>query len=170
MKSDRRVVYTKRVIKESLLGLLENNPLGKITIKDICIDADVNRGTFYRHYQDIYDLFEEIETEFIDKILSDSDQTFSINTLLNLIYKNQGFYREFFLNHLESDRIRKLLEKELHTQPIPANMTDDVTKVAINRFMYYGTTGLIREWVNTGCKRTPEEFENVFNDIIKTLM
>lgn len=169
MKSDRRVIYTKRVIKESLLDLLENNPLGKITIKEICIDAEVNRGTFYRHYEDIYDLFEEVESEFIDQVYLKSEDNFSINTLLSLIYTNQGFYREFYLNHLESERIKKILEELMIEQPLSSNTHNHITQVALNKFMYYGITGLIKEWVNGGCKISPDEFETIVMEVMVKL-
>jgi AcrR family transcriptional regulator len=169
MKSDRRVIYTKRVIKESLLNLLESNPLSKITIKEICNDAEINRGTFYRHYEDIYDLFEEIESEFIDQVYLKSEEEFSINTLLNLIYTNQGFYREFFFNHLESERIKNILEELMIEQPLSKDQHDHTAIVALNKFMYYGITGLIKEWVNGGCKISPIEFETIVMEVINKL-
>lgn len=61
MTYDRRVIYTKKVIKEALLNLLKENPLEKITVKETCAHADINRATFYRYYIDAYNLFETIE-------------------------------------------------------------------------------------------------------------
>ena len=49
-KSDRRVQYTKRVLQEAVLELMKTQSIDKLTIKDICELADVNRGTFYLHY------------------------------------------------------------------------------------------------------------------------
>ena len=58
---NRRVKYSKKLIQDSLLQLLQEKPLEKITVKELCERADVNRGTFYRYYEDIFDLFETIE-------------------------------------------------------------------------------------------------------------
>ena len=53
---DRRVRRTKQLIKQSLIELMHEKPFKDITVKDITERADLNRGTFYLHYVDIYDL------------------------------------------------------------------------------------------------------------------
>lgn len=67
-KVDRRVKYTKMVLKESFINLLEQKDITQITIKEICENADVNRATFYSHYSDQYDLLRKIEDELLDNI------------------------------------------------------------------------------------------------------
>ena len=51
---DRRVRRTKQLIKQSLIELMHEKPFKDITVKDITERADLNRGTFYLHYVDIY--------------------------------------------------------------------------------------------------------------------
>ena len=58
---NRKVKYTKMVIRESLFELLEIKKLKQITVKSLCELADINRGTFYSHYSDINDLVETLE-------------------------------------------------------------------------------------------------------------
>ena len=53
---DRRIKYTKKIIKETFINLLEKKDLNKITVSEICKIADINRSTFYRYYLDVYDL------------------------------------------------------------------------------------------------------------------
>ncbi len=65
---DRRVKYTKAALKESFIHLLEKKDISKITIKEICANADINRATFYAHYSDQYDLMRKIEDELLDNI------------------------------------------------------------------------------------------------------
>ena len=67
-KTDRRVKYTKMDIRESFVKILKQKPISKISIKEICEDADINRATFYAHYTDQYDLLKQIENELIDGI------------------------------------------------------------------------------------------------------
>ncbi|MCO7124607.1 TetR/AcrR family transcriptional regulator [Sporolactobacillus shoreicorticis] len=67
-KNNRRTQYTIQVIKEAFLHLLNTNELSKITVTQICKEADVNRGTFYLHFDDPLDLFHKIEAEFVDQI------------------------------------------------------------------------------------------------------
>ena len=47
---------TKRALAASLIKLLSQKPLDKVTVKDIIEDCGVNRQTFYYHFKDIYDL------------------------------------------------------------------------------------------------------------------
>lgn len=65
---DRRVRYTKRVLKESFINLLEKKNISKISVKEICENADINRTTFYNHYSDQYDLMRKLEDELIENI------------------------------------------------------------------------------------------------------
>ena len=51
-KEDRRIRITKKAIKESLIELLQEYPIAKISVKMICESADINRSTFYAHYND----------------------------------------------------------------------------------------------------------------------
>lgn len=59
-KEDRRVKYTRQVIKESFLKLLEKNSFPKITVTELCRLAEINRGTFYLHYYDIEDVLDDL--------------------------------------------------------------------------------------------------------------
>ena len=52
MKTDARVKYTKMVLKKALLELMQHKPVNKITVKEICERAELNRATFYAHYSD----------------------------------------------------------------------------------------------------------------------
>lgn len=70
VKSDRRVRYTKMVLKNAVVDLMQEKPIGKITVKEICEKADVNRGTFYSHYSDQFDLQKQV----FDELVSGVDQ------------------------------------------------------------------------------------------------
>lgn len=69
-KTDRRVKYTKMVLKESLTKLMQDKPISRITIKELCDNADINRATFYAHYNNQFDLLKKVEEEIIDDINS----------------------------------------------------------------------------------------------------
>ena len=51
-KTDARKRYTQMVLKRSLLKLLKEKPVNKITVKEVCELAQLNRATFYAHYSD----------------------------------------------------------------------------------------------------------------------
>lgn len=63
---DRRTRYTKSVIKESLFGLLRKKAFDKISVTDICKLSEINRGTFYLHYEDKFALLDEVIDEALD--------------------------------------------------------------------------------------------------------
>lgn len=52
MKTDARVRYTRMRIREAFFECLEKKPINKITVKEICDIAEINRATFYTHYAD----------------------------------------------------------------------------------------------------------------------
>jgi len=61
----KKVMETKKKIKDSFITLYADNPIEKISIKSITDLAGLNRGTFYMYYLDIYDLLEQIEDDLI---------------------------------------------------------------------------------------------------------
>ncbi len=67
-KEDRRVRYTKMVLRESLIEILMEQEISSVTITQICERADINRATFYSHYSDQYDLLSQIAEEFLEDI------------------------------------------------------------------------------------------------------
>lgn len=67
---DNRVRYTKMVLRQALLKILKDKYIDKVTIKEICEEAKVNRGTFYLHYATPNDLLREIEEQFIAENMS----------------------------------------------------------------------------------------------------
>ena len=53
LTESRRTRYTRRAMQDALIDLMRERPLGSITIKALCEQADVNRSTFYAHYDSI---------------------------------------------------------------------------------------------------------------------
>ena len=63
---DHRIRVTKMLIRKALTTLLQQQPIHSISVKLLCETAGINRGTFYTHYTDIYDLLEKVEGEMMD--------------------------------------------------------------------------------------------------------
>ena len=55
-ENDLRVRVTNMLIRRAFMELLKQKPLQNISIKELCEKAEINRGTFYAHYTDVYDL------------------------------------------------------------------------------------------------------------------
>ncbi|MCM1100044.1 MAG: TetR/AcrR family transcriptional regulator [Clostridium sp.] len=62
-KTDRRVRKTKALLQQSLIRLMAEKEINDISVKELADLADINRGTFYLHYTDIYDMLHQIEKE-----------------------------------------------------------------------------------------------------------
>ena len=83
---------TQRVIRKTVMELLEERPLNEITVKLIVARCGINRKTFYNHYRDIPDLMEKILTDEVDAIMARYTQVDSIEECL-------GHAIEFALQH-----------------------------------------------------------------------
>ena len=72
---DRRVRKTKRSLRDCLIRLMKEKKIQDITVREISEMADINRGTFYLHYKDIYDLLEHVESDFAGEFDSSTLRT-----------------------------------------------------------------------------------------------
>ena len=54
------------VLKDSLIHLLKEKAISSVTVKELCLLADINRSTFYGHYTDQYDLLDKISEEVVE--------------------------------------------------------------------------------------------------------
>ena len=62
---DKRITKTKRNLKNTLRRLLRRKPLSSITVTELCKDAETSRITFYTHYNDKYDLANEMVRDIV---------------------------------------------------------------------------------------------------------
>lgn len=64
-KTDRRTQKTRKAIYAALMELLTQKELHKVTVQEISDTADINRATFYKHFLDVYDLYDQLEQEIL---------------------------------------------------------------------------------------------------------
>lgn len=64
-KLDHRYRVTRMLIRRAFTDLLGQKPIESISVKELCAAAGINRGTFYGHYQDLYDLRRQMEEEMM---------------------------------------------------------------------------------------------------------
>ena len=94
-KLDARKRYTQMVLKQSFLKLLKEKPVNRITVKEVCALAQLNRATFYAHYSDCFALMESIENELIDafekslRYVNSFDVTALIEAIYDMVDQNQ---------------------------------------------------------------------------------
>lgn len=73
-KQDRRVARTKNNINSAFLRLLRQKDISKITVKELCEEADINRKTFYTYHRSIADVLSEIENDTVDKFYNSMNE------------------------------------------------------------------------------------------------
>lgn len=110
---------TKKLIKSTFAELIkENQELNKITVSELVKRADINRGTFYNHYDSIYDVAEELEAEII-KVLFENTQKLNslddifkyLDEVISYLKENEDMYRLL----LASDEPQVFLKKLNHS-------------------------------------------------------
>lgn len=177
-KVDRRVKYTLMVIKNSFIKLLKEKSISKITIKEICEEADINRATFYAHFRDQQDLLHQIESDVmkdIKQFLKSYD--FDKNILYPIdatekILEYIGENAELFSLLLNSNGDIKFHQEVIdiigkqHFIPIMDSDTlKDDDKEYIFHFLACGAVGSIQMWLNDGMKKPAREMAEL---ILKT--
>ncbi|QAT43789.1 TetR/AcrR family transcriptional regulator [Aminipila luticellarii] len=111
-KQDLRIVKTRSNIKRSFIQLLLEKDLNNITVQDILDKALINRKTFYNHYQDKYDLTEQLIHEFFEECSSffelrtghfDSMNSFlrQVDTMYGEMYAQRDFILALWNIHTE---------------------------------------------------------------------
>ena len=88
MKTDARVRYTRRVIKESILRLLEDRPVNRITVKEVCEAVQINRATFYAHFTDCFDVLNQMEND----LLADFERSLSFASVVDVVDMIERIY------------------------------------------------------------------------------
>ena len=154
---DKRVIHTKKKIKDTFITLLNEKELNKITVSEICKSANINRATFYRYYLDIYDLLDKIKDEFVKELISiakdnknDTVKSFTTSTLeifknnkelTKILFKNKQ--AACFLNdilQIAYDKLRKQWKKDF-----PNINEEDMEYATI--YMFNGALGIINYWI-----------------------
>lgn len=175
MGEDARVRYTRMVIKESFLGLLAEKKIRKITVKEICARAQVNRATFYKYYANPYDLLERIEEELFEemssKVLSKIKQDIYTITdqAFEIIRKNAEVCRILFSENGDKRFLKKImsLSREKTVETWKAKYPS-ATKAQIDylfAFIMSGAVAVIEQWVNGGLKETPFELGEIADKV-----
>ena len=118
-KDNRRVVMTKRIIKDVFIEMLEKKSIQKIYVRELCVKADINRSTFYKYYESQYDLLAEIENDLLIEIeekCKDTDNTKGLNNILQYISRNKKTYKVVFNANIDPMFPKKLLNLPIITE------------------------------------------------------
>ena len=172
----KRKTSTKEDIKEALIQLLSEERFDNISISKLCMRAGINRGTFYLHYQDKYQMVDSLKSEIISQLSSYSMfeaeneypkklmiAKFHIlranERLINALTKSHYIdfreaIREYITSIILSDKqkaaTQRFLEENFH---IPQ-------KYALEIFLS-SVEGIISLWIAGGAQEEPEELTDI---------
>jgi AcrR family transcriptional regulator len=180
-KEDRRVRRTKKLLTQALTKLLEKKQVNEITVKELTDLADMNRGTFYLYYKDIYDMLEKIEDEMFQKLdviaqtHEHGDITQEVKPLLldlfRFIGENQEMCRVLLSPNGDINFLHRLYEAiRERIREIWADQVEAVSEKEFDyrySFVVFGCAGMIRAWVNRNCQETDLQMAELADAMIR---
>lgn len=157
--TDTRVRYTKDMLKKALLKIMEHKHIDRITVKELCDEAEINRGTFYLHYATPNDVLMEIEDEIfaanwkkMKKYQKDPTQINYLQDVFRTTLENRDIARIIMGQNGNArfmERIKKNIKKEVVDQwciEMPDLKKKDLDYVF--DYVFNGTMALIINWMN----------------------
>ena len=186
--NDERVIKTKKLIKIALSELIQEKGFDHVTITDLTQRANINRGTFYLHYQDKYDLLEKFENEVLDDINTNAENY--IKSIKDIDFLGEDFSNEIkpFINKVityikenyiimkvilgpKSDmrfqnKIKKALNILLTEKGWDNYFDSQNTFVSKDYFISYllsAHIGVIRQWIDSGMNESAENMAEMIS-------
>ncbi len=181
-KENQRVAISKRLLKEALLSLLKEKKIDKISITELCKKAEINRATFYRHYNVPQDVLTDIELEIIGKAQNIAPLPTTVKgalpyleQLFTFAYDNADIVRILIANdadthfsHLLDSCNNSILQEKLHL--LNGDLLDKDSVKLLAAYLGGGGYHLIKAWLMDDMPKTPQEIAKIiFNLIIRDL-
>lgn len=178
-KNDRRAKRTQKLLREGLAELMKTKNVKDITVTELTDFVDINRGTFYLHYLDIYDLLEHIENDMFEEfnellkkypydemkkeplpILEEIFTFLANNSDVCIVLLGDNGDMAFF------EKIKKILkDQSLHDWMQLHNPKDTKEYEYFYAFIVTGCVGVLSRWLESGMIETPEEMAKLVEQI-----
>lgn len=181
--SDRRVKKTEKAIKTAFAELLAEKEIHNITVRELTDRADIHRATFYAHYQDIYDLYEQLENDIIEEISSIIVKTPThtydeiYRTIINYITENPALCK-ILTGNTENRTFRSRISAILETSYMniwlyEENLTEITEEMRyLTAYHISGCLAIINRWADNRFADSKEriiELIQKVNDNIDTI-
>lgn len=187
--TDLRVIRTKELIRDALVELIDEKGFEAITVKDITTRAKINRGTFYAHYQDKFDLITKCEEEIMLEMSriakqnfpgviaaletnSPTETPFSVaDSIFEYLNENSGFMKAVLGpkgNLSFQTRLKDFMWKTLiGNDPSPLIKEENLLVPGQYLASYVASAhiGVIQKWLDTGRKESPQEMARILSTI-----
>lgn len=168
-KENQRIAISKYFLKEGLLRLLKKKHISKISVSELCREAEINRTTFYRHYETPQDVLAEMALDFVKNFQSvpaDSKNNQDIKSFCTqwcrYIHEHSDTVKMFLQNDVVNyitPIFQSVSESFLGTRTIlyRGRPVDDDTLQMLTSFYASGMHSLINQWLIKNISKTPEE-------------
>lgn len=176
--TDLRIVKTRTNIKNSLIDLLAEKNVSKITVTELAEKAMINRKTFYRHYHTVQDVVDDINYDIINNVVSlaknsDRDSNNLVNQLNFIgisIVENKEQIKKILKNSPEvfgSGRSVELLKRfiEVSIRPV-LNFKNEAKLKYLVEFVVSGFISVYVCWFNGGCVESSEKLADAVNEFV----
>ena len=169
VSDNQRVKLSKRLLRESLIRLLEQHHIYEITVSQLCTAAQINRSTFYKYYNNVREIYEEIENEALSAcaecvatVDSQDDETVikRVEELLLHIKENADLFRLLLENSKDRAFSYKLVEDTVGAvtkmyKPVLGSKKKYAQYLSL--FVVSGALSVMKKWLDTGMKESPRE-------------
>ncbi len=153
-ESNQRITVTKRMLKEGLIRLLEKKPLDKISITELCREAEINRTTFYRHYELPKDVLMEMQSDFFEDAVKHFNNPMTTNDLEQFfiyLYEHSELVKLFFQYNSDADWAKSFtwIFNSFPDKMMPKafrNIDENSAKL-LSTYLAGGTFFLARQWI-----------------------
>lgn len=176
-KEDQRVRLSKQLLRNGLISLLKEKSIHKISVREICDTAEINRTTFYKYYGSQYDLLEDIETVLLDelseKITDNPDKQQSrLVQILYFISDNKNIFKLLVNNNIDI----AFPQKMLYLPEIQKSLSEFTKREEFApysdytyEFLVNGGYCIIRKWINQEKRESPEELADYIYSLYNSM-
>ncbi len=150
-KTDRRSLYTQGVIKDALLQLLAGKDFADITISELCRTAEINRGTFYLHYDNTGQVLDELFSDALSNTRSmlvqigcaSSSDCSDGYPLCRFLRDNSKYRALFFADSLHSQVIDRIAASSMESFLTHMRTVTDLDDDILTTIFYFQLNGCL---------------------------
>lgn len=164
-KANEQYKSNERVILDVFTRLLEEKNLQKITIKEICEEAHINRSTFYNHFEDVYGVLEKMwefhrmNMGYLFRNSHSKSRRKNLKQILEYIKDNELFYRVSFHSPIFSE-ISSGFEIVFMSHEISGTCLKEKYEM---EFMKQGFLMTISYWLDMDCNLSIDDLLDVID-------
>lgn len=173
---DTRVQYTKTKIQDCFIHILNKKPVDKITVKEVCDMAKINRSTFYFHYANCFNLFDEIKQEAFENLLlfvkeiKVGNLYDMFNKLLLNIKENYLYYSAIAAR--DKNFMAQMIDICFQQAGNPdifglINKSEISKKKYYYYFVAYGCSGILINWISNGMEENISDVSKLLEKLVR---